>query len=101
MNAASYLRVWEGDSHYLCEVQEEPRVDAAVERWISSGRTNDTLLRLTMIDGDEVAILASRVTSWMVSTPEGRRRAIEWDAVYRSEREAMKQEAGIWDEADE
>lgn len=52
--------------------EDEPVIDAAVSRWVESGKTRDTLLMLTCIDGELYKLLASMACSWTISTPEGR-----------------------------
>ena len=95
----TFLKIYEHDSSYtIVEAAEEPRVNAAVEKWIASGCTTDTLLDLTCVDGDDFCIKASAIVSWLLSTPEGRRRRVEWEASVKEESREYKQATGDWDE---
>lgn len=66
-------------------LSEEPRIDAAVSKWVDSGKTQDTLLSLETPDGSEYKTLASAIQSWLVSTPEIRRRKAEIEAELQAE----------------
>ena len=94
----TYLKLYTGDGYVLCQPQEEPRVDAAVSRWIDSGRTQDTLLSLDLMDGCAYKCLASCVSEWFLSTPENRRTSIEWEQLAKQEDTEVRQSLGIWDE---
>ena len=94
-----YLRVWDTDGG-IAEVHEheEPRIDAAVSQYLSSGRTHDTILDLTMISGAEYKILASCVTSWMLCTPETREANLRQELAMRDEEKTMRHALGMWDD---
>lgn len=94
----SFVKVFENDGFVLVGPDDEPRIDAAVERWVSSGRTQDTLLALTRLDGDEYKVKASTITSWCISTYEGRVRAAEWEALMRAEEGQIREAAGLWEQ---
>ena len=87
IEVGTYLRVWDDEGGLiLCDVLEESSIDAAVEQWISSGRQRDTILHLALAGGSsEMVMLASTITSWMISTPESRRRSAGWDAALKAE----------------
>lgn len=95
----TYLVVYEGNEGVFVEADEEGALDAAVTRYVESGRTRDDLLSLTMLTGPEYRVLASRVTSWYLSTPESRRRAIADQKARDDEEREIKQALGMWDEA--
>lgn len=76
-------------------------VDAAVEKWISSGRTQDTLLDLTEVDGGELRILASIVQAFYMSTPELRRAGVQFRAFKEREEMEIRMDLGLWDATDE
>lgn len=96
----TWLTVWEkGGEMYTVEADDEPRIDAAVTQYIDSGESRDTLLRLTFTDGREYTVRASQIVSWATSTPESRRRAVEYEKGQEEETRRFKQELGIWDEA--
>lgn len=101
MIPGSFLKVWQGENWVLAIPEEEPRIDAAVSQWIDSGGTRDTILRLTLVDGDTFTLRASTIDSWLLSTPEGRRRSHEWDKAAEDERREQRTAAGFpWDEDD-
>jgi len=85
------------DSAWSFEVDDEPRIDAAVSRHIDSGGTVDTLLDLTTTDGFRTRIRASHVMAWFVSTPETRRRAVELSHLQDEETKQVKADLGIWE----
>ena len=87
-----FLKLWEGDSSTIVSPDEEPRLNSAVVRWVESGKTIDTLLDLDRIDGDTYYTLASVITSWIVSTPEGRLRSYIWDKASEDEEKLLKQD---------
>ena len=95
----TFVKLWDtsGDS-VCCVAEDEPRIDAAVTAWLSSGKTADSILDLTLESGDGFRILASAVVSWIVSTPEGRLRATECDAAHKAEAEEFRAAAGIWED---
>lgn len=96
----SWLTVWEeGGELYTVEIADEPRIDAAVSQHVDSGGTRDALLHLTFTDGREYTVRASRIVSWAASTPETRRRAMEYEQWQKEETETFKQELGIWEDA--
>lgn len=82
------LRIEEGDKH---------QVDVALTEYLHSGR--DSVIHLTLLDGDEYATRASLVTGWTVSTPEGRVRMQELTKLLDDEERANRMEAGLgWDD---
>lgn len=94
----AFVRVYDASGFVAVELDDEPRLDAAVSAYLDNGR--DRLVRMARIDGDEYVILASEVTGWMVSTPEGRRRSTELDKASKDEEEANRQAVGLWDADD-
>ena len=93
----TYLKVYEPDGHVQVLPEDEPRINAAVGDWIDSGDTRDRLLDLTLIDGGAYYTKASRIMSWVLSTPETRRRGWEIQKAMKDEDEAYKQAVGIFD----
>ena len=89
----SFLKVWEKDSVYCIEPADKHAIDAAVEKYLETGR--DSLLYLTLYCGDEYVTRVSCIMNWRESTPAGRQRQRELDA-------AGKEEDGIpaWEEAE-
>jgi hypothetical protein len=84
------------DSLWTVGVDDEPRVDAAVSRYLDSGGTTDTLLDLTTIENETLRIRASLVVAWFVSSPETRRRSVEVESMQKSEHAANRQATGQW-----
>ncbi len=82
-----YLLLWcdTGDGAVRLEATDEPIVDAAVQRYVDSGKTIDSLLSLTSTGGDSFKVLASSISSWTVSTPAARDREREIDAAMEAE----------------
>ncbi len=97
----TFLKLWDKlGASSLLHVDDEPRVNAAVSRWVDSGRSRDTLLDLTGVDGDQFYTLASEVTSWLVSTPRGRLLSRQWDRDVGNEQQEHKAQLGIWEDDD-
>lgn len=74
-------------------------IDAAVERYISSGRTLDTLLDLTDLDGSELRILASTVRLFYTCTPESRMNHMHYQAFREREKQQFRADLGLWGES--
>lgn len=95
----TFLKLWTTDGEcWGLQPHEESRVDAAVSLWLDSAETRDTLLLLTLSGGDVFKVRASLCGSWMLSTPEGRRREWEISKAGDEERRAIKAALGDWDE---
>ena len=89
----NFLKVWTRDGDYFnLEVNEEPRVDVAVCRYIESNETRDTLLDVVSIEGFPTKILASWIVGWLISTPEGRRRSWEVAEMQKEENKIFEDE---------
>jgi hypothetical protein len=107
MNAddlGSWLVVYEKNGEVVqCEASDESRVDAAVSAWIDGGKRTDTILHLTMAGGTApYSVLASRIASWWVSSPEHRRDNHRRLQLQKEETRAFKSELGIaWSEEDQ
>ena len=93
-----YLTVWtrDGESTH-CEPDDEPRLDAVVTAFLDSGRTKDTLLCLTMLEGVPYKVLASEVTSWAVSTADSRKMRVRINHESEEEERSAKAELGIFE----
>lgn len=90
----AWLMVYNDGGCCRVDVADEPKLDAAVEQWVSSGETRDSLLLLTTVEGEPFKVLASTVTSWLTSTPASRARTRALEAAL--EREAPQE----WREGD-
>lgn len=95
----TWLKVYSKSEIWTIHISEEWSVDAAVEQWIASGGHTDTLLSLELSGGDMLKILASTITAWMKSTPEGRRRELEFVKHVDDEVITLKADLGIWEES--
>lgn len=98
-DVGAYLSVYEESGNILVQPEHEPSVDAAVGNYLDTGR--DALLRLTTLAGDEYVTRASNVTSWLLSTPEGRLKSTEFEkAAYDEERDNRVSVGLPWDAAE-
>lgn len=94
-----WLEVWmEPDTLLYIAIHEESRVDAAVEAYVSSGYTRDSLLHLDGWVGDTVVVCASSIKGWVRCTPEVRARGLMQNVRVDEERNAALQELGRFDE---
>ena len=87
----SFIGMFEGEQVTRIDVCESDVIDAAVSLWIDSGRTRDTLLHLTTPYGETYHVLASRITSWFISTEATRRAYYEHKAALDAEEPEWKQ----------
>lgn len=95
----TFLRIWDhGGSIVDVRIEHEPSIDAAVTAWVDSGRTRDALLRLETMVGSTYKTLASEITSWLISTPDARQRAVVRGAAEDEERRHNRYEAGLFEE---
>lgn len=94
----SWLVVMECDGTALhCMPSDEGQVDAKATDYRHSGR--DCMLHLTMAEGSDYALPASRVAGWYVNTPEFRRRNAIREHARREEDKAMRAAIGLpWEE---
>lgn len=96
----TWLTVWEeGGLSYTVDAADEPRIDAAVSRYVDSGESRDSIIALAFTDGRDYRVRASQITSWAISTPETRHRALELDKMQDEETKRIKAELGIWEES--
>lgn len=94
----TFLKVYGEDGYILVRPECEPALDAAVTAYLDSGGIRDTLVHLTGISGDEYVTRASRITSWLISTPEGRMRETEIEKALADEHTANRHAVGLWDD---
>src|SRR5210317_1910255 len=95
-----FLVVWEESGSTVSVVEgDERQLDDAVSTWIDTGR--DALLHLTTTEGVPYRMLASNVTSWLLSTPQSRYENERVRAVMDAERAAIRESLGIWGGEDE
>jgi hypothetical protein len=95
----TYITVFDDQSGSASVVAEdETRLDCAVAAYLDSGGTRDSLVHLTMTNGQRYVIRASAVQSWIVCTPEGRLQSLALQRASVEEDRAHKQELGIWED---
>lgn len=99
MEPGSFVRLWDTNgAAFMVSIDEEQRIDAAVSKWIDSGKTRDTLLDLIDVIGAPYKTLASEITSWLVLTPESRRAGVIYTKALDDEAQAIRTELGIFEE---
>ena len=91
-----FIKVYDNDGCVDCEIDGLNSLDAAVGRYLDTGR--DSVVTLTMCDGDEYNVKASVVGTWIISTPEGRAKNIRLNAEFKEEAKATKQALGVWED---
>lgn len=96
-DSLTYLKLETEDGTWLVDPGEEPRIDAAVESLISSSGMRDSLLSITLLNGEQLRIRASDCNHWFVSTPDGRRKYWEINQALEADEKAAKAEAGIFE----
>lgn len=101
VSAGTYVKLFDSaDAFVCCEPHEEPRIDAAVSRYLETGGNVDTLLCLDLVDGCSYKTRASNILAWYVTSPEDRRRRVQWEKDAADENAELRQEAGIWDDGE-
>lgn len=100
MSIGAYVRVFDDDGYVLVPPAEEPRIDAAVTAYLDSGGTRDSLLRLATLDGAEYVVRASSIRSWIMTTPETRRRQVEHEKALTDELREYAAEIGYWEDSE-
>jgi|GEM_PF-3814767 len=96
----AWLVVQEDDrSQSLCIASDLPRLDAAVTAYLDSGKTRDTLLCLTFVEGTEYHVRASCIRAFWLNTPEHRKRFLMHERHTRDEDRELRSELGLpWKE---
>lgn len=92
----NFVKLFDDTGYVLVDAGEEGSIDAAVERYVTSGGTVDTLLCVTLLDGSVYKVKASLVTAWYLSTPEGRMRGVEIEKQLGDEIKANRAAAGLF-----
>jgi hypothetical protein len=95
-DGVTYLKVFDHQGAVCVMAGYEPRLDAAVTRWIDDG--HDELVQMETYCGEMYKILASQVTSMLLSTSEGRRNEMLAEAALKEEEATHRHEAGIWED---
>lgn len=92
----SYLRVFDQNGSYCyAKIEEEPRIDAAVTQYVSSGGSRDSVIDIELQEGATYKILASHITGWFVSTPDTRRERIRLNKLMNEEEDRIAEDVGI------
>lgn len=101
MILGNFVKMWEHDDTSCCVIESDCySIDAAVSQWLDTRR--DSLLHLTLLNGDAYVTKASNVVSWRKVTLNGRRLDIEYQAARTEEEKAFKAEMGLpsWEDSD-
>lgn len=99
MIIGDYIKLYDNDNNfYIISPEYESTIDSAVSRWIDSGKTLDTLLDIELAEKAPFRILASVIVAWIITTPESRRRYIDFVNEVDKEEKAVKMELGIFEE---
>lgn len=94
MTFGTFLRLFEVDgSSMRIDAERSGSIDAAVSNYLDTGR--DSLLHLMTLSGESFVVRASRITSWWVSTPEGRETSLRHDKEERDEEQASRILVGL------
>lgn len=99
----TWLVVLEADgSSTHADPADEGMLDAALSRYVDSGCTRDEILCLTLSEGGNYHVRASRISGWWLNTPEHTRRNLFRTAAQRENRKTIRAELGLpWTEDDE
>lgn len=88
--------IWMSDnSAAFIDPEDAPLVDRAMKVWIDSGRTRDTWLSIHQPGGAEFSVLASTITSSLVTEPSQRAAAQVRDKAVEDERAEHRRLAGF------
>jgi hypothetical protein len=99
MSAYLDVHVDDGDWFHV-DPKDEGAIDAAVERWVASVGHADTLLDLTLRNGDTLRVKASTIKRWIHSTADGRMRGVEIDRDSEAEHKQNRANAGLFGDED-
>lgn len=100
MDIGTYVVVFEeGGDNANVIAEDESRLDCAVSAYLDSAGTRDSLLHLTLCNGERYTVRASHIVGWKISTPEGRLLALEYQQGMEAEHKANRQALGIWEDA--
>ena len=94
----TFLVVYENDGTSHVHPSCEPRINAAVERYVTSGCNVDTLLDLELLDGSTYWVKTSIIEGWTISTPEYRRYNFQHNHRLDQEVKSAKAEVNVWDD---
>lgn len=96
----TFVVIYEDDGDVLTVIPRNwDSIEANFAKFHSTGV--DTPLHLTTVAGEECVILASSISKFNRSTPEGRFNALRLEKLRKDERKAHMHEAGYeWDEVE-
>lgn len=87
--------IWQNDNSRCAIVPEDAAlVDRAMQLWATSARTRDTWLSLSTPEGGSFSVLASTITSAMLSTAAQRRECTFREKTLDDERAENRRDAG-------
>lgn len=93
----TFVNLWEKDGSVSSVMDgSQHTLDAEVSKYLETGR--DSLIYISRTGGDTFVIKASRVASWRVSTPAGRRADELNRRLQKEENDALKAELGWVDD---
>lgn len=99
MPVGDYIKLFDSDgSFYIIDPKYEQTIDAAVTRYIDSGKTIDTLLDLELAEGASFRFLASKIIGWIYTTPETRKAYLDFTHSVFQEEKSTKASLGIFEE---
>lgn len=93
MSELSFVKVFEKDGCFCATLGAEHALDAALSHFLDTGR--DVVVTLTQLNGDVYCVRASNIDSWRISTPEGRRKDVELEALNREEHKQYRADYGL------
>jgi tRNA A37 N6-isopentenylltransferase MiaA len=82
------------------EPEDAALVDRAVKVWVDSGRTRDAWLSLRQPGGADFSVLASTITSSLVTTADQRANAMVRDKAVDDQRAEYRRLAGFLESED-
>lgn len=97
MSELTYLKLSTEEGTWLVDPKEWNRLDAQVSAYIESAGSRDSLLSLTLLNGDELRVRASDCVSWFMSSPDSRDNYWKIQAALQEGETAAKRRAGIFE----
>jgi hypothetical protein len=92
-----FIRLWENDGAVYIHPKHVEDLRLAWPDWVEKG--NDAALTLTMLYGDTYYTRCSKISSWAISTPEGRKSAIALEKAQREETQDFRTQVGLpWED---
>lgn len=97
MSNGTFIRLWEEHGEVAVDVTYAEPLGLALEAWVE--RNMDSVVSLRTLSGDLYKTKASNIDSFMVSTPEGRRRTLELEKAQGDEKRQIRHDIGLpWED---